>query len=68
MEIDSKLVYSTVYNLFIYKKMYRFLHSILCLAFLCTLDRMIQGEFPIGTSGKDPARQQEKIGITFQRT
>lgn len=29
---------------------------------------MIQGEFPIGTSGKDPARQQEKIGKTFQRT
>lgn len=48
--------------------MYRFLHSILCLAFLCKLERMIQGEFPIGTSGKDPARQQEKIGKTFQRT
>lgn len=48
--------------------MYRFLHSILCLAYLCTLERTIQGAFPIGTSGKNPAKQQEKIGKTFQRT
>lgn len=66
MEIDSKLVYSTVYNLFIYiKNVQIFTFS---LAYLCTLERTIQGAFPIGTSGKDPAKQQEKIGKTFQRT